>query len=74
MEAAGTLIATAYQGVDGLRREAEHPETTDVGDDVNGRLVIIPYGEASGQEKTYLCIAKNYLRSEGYEQAFIAGV
>ncbi|MBR4588466.1 MAG: M56 family metallopeptidase [Lachnospiraceae bacterium] len=45
-----------------------------IGDDVNGRLVIIPYGEASGQEKTYLCIAKNYLRSEGYEQAFPAGV
>ena len=45
-----------------------------IGDDVNGRLVIIPYGEASGQEKTYLCIAKNYVRSEGYERAFIAGV
>ena len=35
VEAVGTLVASAYQGVDGLGREAEHPETADVGDDVD---------------------------------------
>ena len=35
MKLAGTIVPSAHQGVNGLRREAEHPEAADVGDDVN---------------------------------------